>query len=332
MAISLATPLITAGVLVDWRAKMNRVEIPCSDGTTQPAMWFAPATSGPKPLLVGLHTWSSRYDTEGQIEQFRAWCEHRGWAFVHPDFRGPNNTPQSMGSDRAVQDVVEAVEWAKKQTTVDESRIYLIGASGGGHMTLQMAGRHPEIWAGASAWCGITDIARWYEELEASDKPYHYLDFIKGALGVAPTENDSVHAEAWKRSPLSSLHRCRSLPLDINHGIFDFGVPFMHALRAFNAVVPAEDRLDEAGMNAYLATRTLPTNWTAARPDAAYSAKQPLFRRISGNTRVTVFNGGHEIVPLAALNWLAMQRKGQAAVWDAGEFTDIDLGGHEVGK
>lgn len=332
VAISLAAPLAPAGIPLDWRAKLSRVEIPCSDGAIQPAMWFAPPDHGPKPLLVGLHTWSSRYDTEGQIQQFLAWCEHQGWAFVHPDFRGPNNTPEAMGSDRAVQDVVEAVEWAKTKTEVDDSRIYLIGASGGGHMTLQMAGRHPEIWAGASAWCGITDIAVWYEELRASGKPYHYMEFIEGALGAAPTEGKPAHAAAWRRSPLSSLHRSRALPLDINHGIFDFAVPFTHALRAFNAVVPVEDRLDEAGINAYLAKRTLPEGWSPALPDASYGGKQPLFRKTTANARVTIFDGGHEIIPLAALNWLAMQRKDRPAVWVADGFVELDLGGHEVAK
>jgi len=311
---------------------MTREEIPCSDGALQPAMWFAPASEEPKPLLVGLHTWSSHYNTEGQIEHYLAWCDSQGWALVQPDFRGPNNTPQAMGSDRAVQDVVEAVAWAKTRTAVDDSRIYVIGASGGGHMTLQMVGRHPEIWAGASAWCGITDIAKWYEELEASENPLHYLDFIKDALGDAPSASNAVGEEAWKRSPLSTLHHGRAVSLDINHGRDDFGVPFTHAIRAFNAVALPEDRLDGEEMNTYLATRTLPPSWPAAGADESYGLKRPLFRKLSGNTRVTIFDGGHEIVPLAGLNWLAQQRKNLPAEWDVKDFVDIGLGTQEVGK
>lgn len=315
-----------------WRAQVTTVEIPCSDGAAQPALWYAPADAGPKPLLVSAHTWSSSYDTAGAISAYAAWCINRGWAWVHPDFRGPNRTPAAMGSDRAVQDIVEAVAWAKRQTAVDESRIYLIGASGGGHMSLQMAGRHPEIWAGVSAWVGISDIAQWYEELEKSGKPYHYLDYIKGALGGEPLQDPPRKAEAWKRSPLSSLHRARAVPLDINHGRDDAGVPFTHALRAFNAVVPEADRLDKNGMNAFLTTRELPAGWATAGADASYGAKKPLFRKVAGNTRVTVFDGGHEMVYLAAFNWLAKQRKSQPALWDVTDFIKLDTEGAESEK
>jgi poly(3-hydroxybutyrate) depolymerase len=107
----------------------------------QKAMWFTPASSEKKPLLVGLHTWSSNFASAGGDAVYAEWAIAQGWAFVHPDFRGPNWTPQALGSDRAVQDVVEAVEWAKKQTSVDETRIYLIGVSGGGHMAMLMAGQ-----------------------------------------------------------------------------------------------------------------------------------------------------------------------------------------------
>ena len=55
----------------------------------------------------------------------------------------------------------------------------------------------------------------------------------------------------------------------------------------------------------------MPQGWPAAAPDASFGIHAPIFRRASGNTRVTIFEGGHEIVHQAALNWLAKQRKGQ---------------------
>jgi hypothetical protein len=42
---------------------------------------------------------------------------------------------------------------------------------------------------------------------------------------------------------------------------------------------------------------------------------------------VTIFEGGHEIVHQAALNWLAMQRKGQPAVWDLKKFLPLEADG-----
>ena len=47
--------------------------------------------------------------------------------------------------------------------------------------------------------------------------------------------------------------------------------------------------------------------------------KATLFRRSSGNVRVTVFEGGHESESDAAVLWLSRQRKGQPADWSLGQ-------------
>lgn len=315
-----------------WPAKVTKAEIPVSDGAVQQAMWFAPASKDKKPLLVGLHTWSSSFASAGGDAVYAEWAIAQGWAFVHPDFRGPNRTPQALGSDRAVQDIVEAVEWAKTQTAIDDTRIYLVGVSGGGHMALLMAGRHPEIWAGVSAWCGISDVARWHSEHSKNGKSDKYAKDIVGALGKAPAMDDP---EAWRRSPESCLAKAAAVPLDIAHGIHDGrqgSVPFEHSLRAFNAAVMSGARLDPAGIESFYARQKRPSGWAPAEPDASYGIKTPLFRATSGNTRVTIFEGRHEIVHQAALNWLANQRKGRPPVWDLKDFIPISAERSESGK
>ena len=47
---------------------------------------------------------------------------------------------------------------------------------------------------------------------------------------------------------------------------------------------------------------------------------------------MTIFDCGHEIVPLAGLNWLSQQRKDLPAEWDVKDFVDIYLGTQEVEK
>ncbi|MFO1440184.1 MAG: hypothetical protein U1F81_17820 [Verrucomicrobiaceae bacterium] len=42
---------------------------------------------------------------------------------------------------------------------------------------------------------------------------------------------------------------------------------------------------------------------------------------------MTIFEGGHEIVHQAALNWLAKQRKGQPAVWEIKDFIPLAADG-----
>lgn len=310
-----------------WPAETSRVEIPCSDGAQQQAIWFTPKTVGKKPLLVGLHTWSSTFASAGGDAVYAKWCIDQGWAFIHPDFRGPNWTPPALGSDRAVQDVVEAVAWAKTQTEIDESRIYLVGVSGGGHMAMLMAGRHPELWAGVSAWCGIADVAQWHREHLKDGKPDRYAQNIESALGHAPTAED---AEARHRSPLTFLPHAANVPLDLAHGIHDGrtgSVPFSHSLRAFNQVAAKADQLPIDDIQSYYDTQKLPAGWHRPKPDATFGLKPPLFRQVSGNVRVTIFEGTHEIVHQAALNWLAQQRKGQKAVWEVSDFIPINVDG-----
>ncbi|SKA97177.1 Prolyl oligopeptidase family protein [Prosthecobacter debontii] len=323
----------TEPVLKGWQPEVRRIEIQSSvDQSLQPALTWSPASKETQPLLVGLHTWSGDYTQASNGRSYAQWCMDRGWHFIYPHFRGPNRTPESMGSDLAVQDIVDAVEQMKKTQRVDTNRIYLIGVSGGGHMAMLMAGRHPEIWAGVSAWCGISDIAAWHNEHLTDGTPDNYARNIEQALGGRPTAERLE--DARKRSPLTHLAQARNVPLDINHGIHDGrvgSVPFRHGLFAFNKV--ATEPLAPTEISAYYESQQRPSNWTAPDADALYVglplkkpgmsaelAHQPvskpvLFRKVSGNARITLFDGGHEILYAPALNWLALQRKGQAAVW-----------------
>jgi len=319
-------------VVTRWPATVREVGIPCSDAAVQKALWYAPESQEKKPLLVGLHSWSSTYASAGGDVIYADWCIAQSWAFIHPDFRGPNWTPAAMGSDRAVADVVEAVAWAKTQTAVDESRIYLVGSSGGGHMALLMAGRHPELWAGVSAWCGISDVAQWHRQHQVNGKSDRYAQNIEAALGHVPQSDD---AAAMHRSPLAHLSRAATVPLDICHGFHDGragSVPFTHSLLAFNATVAEKDRLPTTELQAYYDTETLPTSWPTASADPTYATWTPRFRKTAGHTRVTIFEGGHEIVHQAALNWLALQRRGQAPVWTAPSFIPLASAATQSGK
>jgi hypothetical protein len=122
-----------------------------ADGSEQPAMFYAPASKEPVPLLVTLHTWSGDYRQDDH-EACAQWCLEKNWAYIHPNFRGPNRRPEATGSELVVQDIVDAVTYASQHGNIDPTRVYLVGTSGGGYTALLMAGRHPELWAGVSAW------------------------------------------------------------------------------------------------------------------------------------------------------------------------------------
>lgn len=281
-----------------------------ADGTLQPARFLRSAGSVPVPLVVGLHTWSGDY-RQLYLPQIEARCASAGWAYIHPDFRGPNWTPQATGSDLAVADILDAVRWAQEQVSVDARRIYLVGGSGGGYHALLMAGRAPEVWAGVSAWVPISDLTAWYHECTA--RHLGYAEHIVKSCGGVPGASAAVDEQLRLRSPLTWLHQARGVPLDINAGIHDGhrgSVPVSHAFLAFNAVAGAAAQVATADIGFMVAREAVPAHLQAeAADDPAYGERRVLFRRQSGLARVTLFEGGHEVVESAAWAWLAGQRR-----------------------
>jgi pimeloyl-ACP methyl ester carboxylesterase len=141
--------------LEPWQEAVSRIEDvrveSTEDGSEQPALWLSPGEQRPAPLLVVVHSWSSGYLQNADIP-LAAWAEANEWAMIAPDFRGANLRPESTGSDLAVQDVVDAVDFAVSEGDVDEERVLIIGYSGGGMMSLLAAARHPDLFAGAASW------------------------------------------------------------------------------------------------------------------------------------------------------------------------------------
>lgn len=270
-----------------------------ADNSEQPAIFYAPLSKNPVPLVVALHTWSGNYK-QNYHEAIEQWCVKNGWAYIHPDFRGPNKRPEATGSELVVKDIVSAVEYAEKTTKIDNSSIYLVGTSGGGYTALVMAGHHPEIWAGVSAWVPISDLKAWHAQGR------YVADLVK-SCGGAPGDNPTVDAEYAQRSPLTYLKKAKGLTLHINAGIHDGhkgSVPISHSLLAFNEVASTEDKISDEDIRFFVEKAEVPPKLKANISDPTYGEKRPLFRRESGNATVTIFEGGHELVAAAAIAWI----------------------------
>ncbi len=266
-----------------------------------------------QPLLIALHTWSG--DFQQNCDAYGDWCVENNWNFVFPNFRGPNWTPAGCGSELMVADIVSAVNYAKKLAQVDDTRIYLIGGSGGGHAALLLAGRHPEIWAAVSAWCPISDILRWYQETGGTQ----YAGHIEKAVGGNPDLNQLAASECVKRSPLTYLGQAKGLIVDINTGIHDGhtgSVPVIHSFLAFNKLAAKEDQISHADIEYMVKNQAIPSSLGIAVEDKSYGEYVVLFRRISDKVRLTVFNGGHDILAKTGLCLLAQQRHGQLPIWN----------------
>lgn len=302
-----------------WPDEVQEIKYEASiDQSTQPALIYAAKCNEKRPLLVGLHTWSGDYTQNEGNAVYARWCIENDWNFIYPHFRGPNNTPEACGSDKVIQDIADAVEYMTKLYNVDPKRIYLVGVSGGGYAALLMAGRKPDLWAGVSAWAPISDIRAWWEQ--KSPQNSKYAQHIENAIGGRPDRDKAAARECVKRSPVTYLQQASGVNLDINAGTTDGhkggSVPFTHSLYAFNRVVQNKDQVATDFIESFYKTQILPPGAKQPESDPLYGKKPVVFRKVSKNTRVTIFQGKHEIIHIAALNWLAKQRKGQPANWN----------------
>lgn len=308
------------------------------DSTVQPFWFWAPenAKTEAVPLVVGLHTWGGSYRQLSHYRTVLNYAKTKGWAFVGSNFRGPNMTPFGCGSDLAVQDVVDQIDYAKKRVKIDAGRIYIIGGSGGGHMSLLMTGRHPEIFAAAAAFCPIVDIAQWWRERSAPGAKWrNYAENVVAVCGGTPAERAEEFA---KRSPLTHLPKAKSagVPVYIVTGIHDGhvgSVPVGHALRAFNTLADSKDVVSDEEIDCIERDERIPCGMRNEDcTDPFYGAdRKVLFRRTSGNVRVTLFNGGHGGNFSGGLDFLARQVKGRPADWTLPATSD-DIKIEALGK
>ena len=311
------SPLVGTDSVPGWPREVRKVEFISSyDSTLQPALYWAPEQAEkPVPLLVTLHTWSGDYLQQASLPYLDQ-ARERGWIFIHPHFRGPNNNPQATGSLAAVSDILDAVAYVMAGSPpVDTNRIYLVGTSGGGHMALLTAGRNPHLWAGVSAWVPITELARWYQE--CLQRQLKYADEMAASCGGPPDQSEQIRSCYEQRSPVSVLAGAAGVAVEICAGIHDGhtgSVPVGHTLRGFNILASAnghkEKVLTSRQIEWFERQESVPAELAGeSEDDPAYGERGVLFRRVAGPARVTIFEGGHEGIARAAVSWLAGQRK-----------------------
>ncbi len=292
----------------------NVVSIPSSYDGAQQKVKYIRAQGEKRPLLVALHTWSYDYTQDVSAEYFKR-CRERDWHCIFPDFRGANNRPEACGSEAALRDILDAVSWAQENMDVDPRRIFLAGASGGGHMSILVAGYSPSTWTAVSAWIPISDLARWHRE--SVERGHVYSEHIELSCGGAPGASPEIDLEYKKRSPLTSIWRAHIIPMDINAGIHDGhgglpgggkgSVPVGHSIRAYNELVRAagkpEEIISEDTIGYIEKEERVPDSVkTETSEDPAYGCEIHL-RRTCGLSRLTLFEGGHEIIYDAVFKW-----------------------------
>jgi pimeloyl-ACP methyl ester carboxylesterase len=305
--------MIKPGYSVDlsgWPEEIKEISYFCSgDSSFQPALYFCPDSDNPRPLLVALHTWSGDYTQETSVP-FADWCIKNDWIFIHPDFRGVSNKPEATGSPLAIQDIKDAVSWVNKKSSVDLTRIYLVGASGGGFAGLLAASYYPEIWTAISVWVPLVDLESWY--YEGLERNNNYPAMVDSSCGGKPGESEEIDWQYKIRSPKTHLFKAIDVPIDLNAGIFDGhegSVPVHHSIWAFNILADSTDQISKDQESFIVNNSRIPVILQETISDPSYGKRIPLFRRKSRNVRLTIFKGGHEIIAEAALKWLSLQEK-----------------------
>ena len=299
---------------------------PCKfDQTMQPAKFIAAVGTEPRPMIICLHTWSADQNQK-TYERYAELAQILNWHMIFPKFRGPNWQPDGCGSDLVVSDLEDAVSYVKTNYPTDPAKVYLTGGSGGGHCTLLMAGRRPDLWTAVSAWCPISDIALWHTQSRALKNAY--ADHIESACGGNPSESEDVRKEARKRSPLTWLPNAAGvLPVDISTGIHDGhtgSVPVGQAIRAFNMLAAPEDRISEADIKFIESNEKVPDHLAGNIDEPAFGGRRIYLRKQSRTARLTLFEGGHDMLPEPAFEWLGRQTAGRPADWTPGKaFTDF---------
>jgi acetyl esterase/lipase len=296
-----------------WQSQVPYVQnigIPSTlDGHVDSVLFYSSPSPKKKPLLVVLHSWSTSYLQQASIP-FALWCREKDWVFLSPNFRGIFDHPEAMASDLAIQDIMDAVAYAKKHANVDTTRIYAVGSSGGAMTALVAAGRHPDTWAGIMAWVPVFDIAAWYK-WNSYFPIRKYNGQIEATLGGNPLLDEKAAAAARHRSPVTYIRQAREVPIFLAHGILDQLVQPDHSIKAFNMLAKPRDRITPWQIKHILKYKALPADLPGAEDTAYFRKVDPkvFFVRESNKARLVLFEGVHDMVYNAGLQWLAEQQK-----------------------
>ncbi len=191
-----------------------------TDGSTQFGRVYFPrnySRATPAPLLVFLHGFNPP-----NPEYARWWSvdrRHDGTAdeqgVVVLEVHGRGNA-QYQGPGE--QDVLRAIAEVRRRFAVDDTRVYLLGESMGGHGTWRIASRHPNLFAAAAPYFGGWD--------------FRLTPVVAGGFAGLASKN---RWEAFAFEAASSFANAESLvntPLFVSHGDADQAVNIAYSRHA----------------------------------------------------------------------------------------------------
>lgn len=273
-----------------WKEPFKKVEIPSNmDGTNQKAYYYKSPYEKKVPLIVSLHSWAGDYaQLDNELSKFAVESEFN---YIHPDFRGINNTQQACGSELSMSDINDSIQYAIDHGNVDLENIFVVGGSGGAYSALCFYSATQYPINSYIVWSPITDLISWHDQ-SIIRKSRYWKDILNGTNSKESLDIE----EARKRSPLYRYMPESDSKLFIfsgyHDGYNDAPVPVTHSLNFYNKYV---DRFN-GNESDYISERDiiLLTAREMQETDETIERKKVFYSRKFQNAQITIFDGGHD--------------------------------------
>jgi pimeloyl-ACP methyl ester carboxylesterase len=274
------------------------------DSNVQKAYFYQARSKKPRPLVVSLHTWSGDYAQRD--DEIANLCRTHDLNYIHPDFRGANNTANACCSELALSDIDDAIGYAISNAKVDREDIYVVGVSGGGYATLSFFMRSKHRIRSFSAWASISDLVAWYQE--SRDRKRKYADDI---LKCTMSEDGQLNiAKAKAKSPLywkTPVEKVSSAKLFIHAGIHDGykgSVPISHSIDFYNKILSDCGATDSSNFVTTSERSSLLKQIPPAGVIGDIGGRKLYLEKHYKNVTLMIFEGGHEMLFDTALKEL----------------------------
>ncbi|HEY0309686.1 MAG TPA: S9 family peptidase [Luteimonas sp.] len=200
------------------------------DGLTLHGLYTAPATPGPKPLVVMPHGGPHGiYDSWG-FDSDAQFLASRGYGVLQVNYRGSGGRGKAFiergygeWGGKMQDDLADGVRWAIAEGLADPARICTYGASYGGYAAMMQPIRYPDLYQCAIGYVGVYDLDVMKREGDINDRASgrRYMDRVLGT--------DPARLAAW--SPARNVDKIR-VPVFLVQGSIDKRVP----MDQFNAL------------------------------------------------------------------------------------------------
>lgn len=275
------------------------------DGNTQIIYYNRSSVKDPKPLIVQLHSWSYPVDSLRTME-FDAEATSKDYNYIFPNFRGVNNHIKACCSDYVISDIDEAIDWAIENMTVDKTRIYIVGVSGGGYATLAMYMKSRHSIKAFSSWVPISDLEKWHSESVERQNKYA-SDIIK-----CTNETDSFNAiKARERSPIywtTPVNKRQNSTLQLFAGIHDGHngpVPISHSINFYNKLLKDMGISDSSNYVSAKDFLEMVNHQTFTTSPKLRIGDRPIYyQKQTKHIMLTIFEGGHEMLSKEVLGYI----------------------------